>query len=100
MAREKEHKIDARPITHCGCGPRIKVHIDPGVGRWFVEFISDNHNHEMVGSRFRGMMISHCAEKLGFVCRLSSVPLQTTLGGLRKEGHVQCNREAKKGRRK
>ncbi|XP_015953905.1 protein FAR1-RELATED SEQUENCE 5-like [Arachis duranensis] len=48
-----ERKMDPRPITRCGCGAQIKVHIDQSTGCWFVEKFCEEHNHEMLDARFR-----------------------------------------------
>ncbi|RYR68419.1 hypothetical protein Ahy_A03g014921 isoform A [Arachis hypogaea] len=42
-----ERKMDPRPITRCGCGAQIKVHIDQSTGCWFVEKFCEEHNHKM-----------------------------------------------------
>ncbi|RYR49138.1 hypothetical protein Ahy_A07g035456 [Arachis hypogaea] len=43
-----DRKMDPRPVTRCGCNARIKVHVDSRNGRWYVEFLSDEHNHDML----------------------------------------------------
>ncbi|XLR23017.1 hypothetical protein S83_050917 [Arachis hypogaea] len=47
------------------CYVRIKIHLDKRTGRWFVEFFSDQHNHDMLDARFWGLLHSHRAIKEG-----------------------------------
>ncbi|XP_015960414.1 protein FAR1-RELATED SEQUENCE 5-like [Arachis duranensis] len=55
--------MDPRPVTRCGCNARIKVHVDSRNRRWYVDFFSDEHNHDMLEARFRGMIWSYRAIK-------------------------------------
>ncbi|KAL4286674.1 hypothetical protein AHAS_Ahas19G0109800 [Arachis hypogaea] len=44
-------KMDPRPVTQCGCNALIKVHVDLRNRRWYMEFFSDEHNHDMLEAR-------------------------------------------------
>ncbi|XP_057734037.1 protein FAR1-RELATED SEQUENCE 5-like [Arachis stenosperma] len=68
-----ERKMDPRPITRCGCGAQIKVHVDQSTGRWFVEKFCDEHNHEMLDARFRGLLHSHRVIKEGDMHQINSM---------------------------
>ncbi|QHO02441.1 Protein FAR1-RELATED SEQUENCE [Arachis hypogaea] len=66
-------KMDPRPVTRCGCNARIKVYVDSRNGRWYVEFFSDEHNQDMLEARFRGMMRSHRAIKMGDLHQINTM---------------------------
>ncbi|MED6160247.1 hypothetical protein PIB30_049736 [Stylosanthes scabra] len=51
----------------------IKVHIDQALGRWYVEYFSDNHSHELLDWRFRGLMRLHRKVKDGDLHQISSM---------------------------
>ncbi|KAL4328818.1 hypothetical protein AHAS_Ahas13G0238100 [Arachis hypogaea] len=65
--------MDPRPITRCGCGAQIKVHVDQSTGRWFVDKFCDEHNHEMLTARFRGLLRSHRVIKEGDMHQINSM---------------------------
>ncbi|RYR75782.1 hypothetical protein Ahy_A01g000367 [Arachis hypogaea] len=70
---ENDRKMDPRPVTRCGCNARIQVHVDSRNGRWYVEFFFDEHNHDMLEARFRGMMRSHRAIKTGDLHQINTM---------------------------
>ncbi|KAL4356698.1 hypothetical protein AHAS_Ahas09G0112700 [Arachis hypogaea] len=68
-----DRKMDPRQVTRCGCNARIKVHVHSRNGRWYVDFFSDEHNHDMLEARFRGMMRSHRAIKMGDLHQINTM---------------------------
>lgn len=44
-------------LTRCGCEARCKVHIHGNTGRWYIKYLNDVHNHEMMDSKYTGGML-------------------------------------------
>ena len=58
-----DRKMDPKPLTRCGCQAQLRVHVDGVRNRWYVVLFDDEHNHELLSSKFYGMSRSH--RKLG-----------------------------------
>ncbi|KAF1869086.1 hypothetical protein Lal_00048366 [Lupinus albus] len=56
---ELVRKRAPRKETRCGCLARMKIHIDKEKGDWYVSFFVDDHNHELVGEHYGGMIASN-----------------------------------------
>ncbi|KAF1865216.1 hypothetical protein Lal_00004590 [Lupinus albus] len=48
-----------RKETRCGCLARMKIHIDKEKRDWYVSYFVDDHNHELVGEHYGGMIASN-----------------------------------------
>lgn len=55
MVRKREPKR----LTRCGCEARCKVHIEGNSGRWYIKYLNDVHNHEMLDSKYCNMLPAH-----------------------------------------
>ena len=53
--REREHKI----VTRCGCPAEMRIKMDHGSGRWYVSLFNNDHNHEVLGSKYVELLRSH-----------------------------------------
>ncbi|KAF1862287.1 hypothetical protein Lal_00026813 [Lupinus albus] len=53
---ELVRKRAPRKETRCGCLARMKIHIDKEKGDWYVRYFVDDHNHELVGEHYGGMI--------------------------------------------
>lgn len=53
--RQREHRV----LTRFGCQAEMRVSIEGSSGCWFVSRFSDDHNHELVGERYYGLLRSH-----------------------------------------
>ena len=53
--RKREHKI----VTRCGCAAEMRIKVDHGSGRWYVSIFNNDHNHELVGSKYVELLRSH-----------------------------------------
>ncbi|KAF1883269.1 hypothetical protein Lal_00030375 [Lupinus albus] len=56
---ELVRKRAPRKETRCGCLARMKIHIDKEKGDWYVSYFVDDHNHELVGEHYGGMIASN-----------------------------------------
>ncbi|KAF1876592.1 hypothetical protein Lal_00021150 [Lupinus albus] len=56
---ELVRKRAPRKETRCDCLARMKIHIDKEKGDWYVSFFVDDHNHELVGEHYGGMIASN-----------------------------------------
>ncbi|KAF1871055.1 hypothetical protein Lal_00020789 [Lupinus albus] len=56
---ELVRKRAPRKGTRCGCLARMKIHIDKEKDDWYVSFFVDDHNHELVGEHYGGMIASN-----------------------------------------
>ncbi|KAF1876728.1 hypothetical protein Lal_00031543 [Lupinus albus] len=56
---ELVRKRAQRKETRCGCLARMKIHIDKEKSDWYVSFFVDDHNHELVGEHYGGMIASN-----------------------------------------
>ncbi|KAF1868384.1 hypothetical protein Lal_00008191 [Lupinus albus] len=56
---ELVRKRAPRKETRCGCLARMKIHIGKEKGDWYVSFFVDDHNHELVGGHYGGMIASN-----------------------------------------
>ncbi|RYR25271.1 hypothetical protein Ahy_B02g058954 [Arachis hypogaea] len=65
--------MDPRPITRCGCGAQIKVHVDQSTSRWFVEKFCDEHNHKILDARFWGLLRFHRVINEGDMHQINSM---------------------------
>ncbi|KAF1878361.1 hypothetical protein Lal_00047028 [Lupinus albus] len=52
-----------RKETRCGCLARRKIHIDTEKCDWYVSYFVDDHNHELVGEHYDGMIASNRSMK-------------------------------------
>ncbi|RYR55795.1 hypothetical protein Ahy_A05g021670 [Arachis hypogaea] len=48
-----------RAETRCGCPARMQVRMDDELGRRYVAYFSDEHNHSVLELRFSSMLPSH-----------------------------------------
>jgi hypothetical protein len=55
VTRKRVHKPDSR----CGCLARIQVHVEFTIGRWYIKFFDDVHNHSFVNNKYEGMLPAH-----------------------------------------
>ncbi|KAF1875987.1 hypothetical protein Lal_00006618 [Lupinus albus] len=56
---ELVRKRAPRKETRCGCLARMKIHIDKEKCDWYVTYFVDDHNHELVGEHYGGMIASN-----------------------------------------
>ncbi|KAF1864606.1 hypothetical protein Lal_00039236 [Lupinus albus] len=56
---ELVRKRAPRKETRCGCLARMKIHIDKEKCDWCVSYFVDDHNHELVGEHYGGMIASN-----------------------------------------
>ncbi|KAF1873561.1 hypothetical protein Lal_00027599 [Lupinus albus] len=56
---ELVRKKAPRKETRCGCLTRMKIHIDKEKCDWYVSYFVDDHNHELVGEHYGGMIASN-----------------------------------------
>ncbi|KAJ1427412.1 FAR1 DNA-binding domain [Sesbania bispinosa] len=63
--RQKKHlkrlncKREPRAMARCGCEAFFRVRFFSDTGRWHVKAFSDDHNHELLGQQFVGMLPAH-----------------------------------------
>ena len=46
-------------MTRCGCLAKMRVHIDTVSSWWYVSVFIDDHNHDLLSSKFFGLLRSH-----------------------------------------
>ncbi|KAF1867400.1 hypothetical protein Lal_00049829 [Lupinus albus] len=56
---ELVRKRAPRKETRYGCLARMKIHIDKEKCDWYVSYFVDDHNHELVGENYGGMIASN-----------------------------------------
>lgn len=55
VIRKREPKL----VSRCGCDAMCKVHIDGNTGRWYIKYLNDVHNHEMIDQKLTCMLPAH-----------------------------------------
>lgn len=53
--RMRESKLE----TRCGCEAKVKMHVHSVTGHWYVTHFTDQHNHQVLGEQFCGMLPTH-----------------------------------------
>lgn len=53
--RQREH----RALIRCGCEAEVRVVLDAGKGRWYFSRFFDEHNHQLLGDKYYGLLRSH-----------------------------------------
>ena len=46
-------------MTRCGCAAKMWIKVDHSSGRWYVSLFNNDHNHELLGSKYVELLRSH-----------------------------------------
>ncbi|KAF1866362.1 hypothetical protein Lal_00024372 [Lupinus albus] len=75
--RDKKNELVRKraPIkeTRCGCLARMKIHIDKEKCDWYVSYFVDDHNHELVGEHYGGMIASNRSMTQTYVAQMNTM---------------------------
>jgi hypothetical protein len=48
-----------KTCIRCGCEAKCRVHIESTIGRWYMKFLNDAHNHPLLDDQYIGMLPAH-----------------------------------------
>ena len=68
-----DYKKEPKKKTRCDYNARIWVHMNNVTRHWYVITFDDNHNHELLSNRFRGMLRSYRIIKDGDMYQINSM---------------------------
>ncbi|XP_058775058.1 protein FAR1-RELATED SEQUENCE 5-like [Vicia villosa] len=52
-------KREPKAQTRCGYEANCRVHIEITIGRWYIKYLNDCHNHTLVDEKYLGMLPAH-----------------------------------------
>ncbi|KAJ1427978.1 Zinc finger, PMZ-type [Sesbania bispinosa] len=69
----EDRKREPRAETRCECQATFRAHVDKITGRWYATVFNDNHNHELLGPKFSGMLPGHRRMRQGDVVQMNNM---------------------------
>ncbi|KAJ1376079.1 MULE transposase domain, partial [Sesbania bispinosa] len=69
----EDRKHEPKAETRCQCQATFCAHVDKITERWYATVFNDNHNHELLGPKFSGMLHRHRRMIQGDVVQMNSM---------------------------
>ncbi|KAJ1402714.1 Zinc finger, PMZ-type [Sesbania bispinosa] len=82
----EDRKREIRPETRCNCRANFRVHIDIVTGRWYATVFLDEHTHDLLDSKYCGMLPGHRKMSESDITEMNSL-LEAGIGPTHIYGH-------------